>query len=119
MKARAAAKGRSIQREMQSHGILVRAASLRTQQEEIADAQADGDVELQIHSPGGSVFDGVAIANLIRDHYRRSKYPDVIPPFTVLRRIDGVRVTTEDNGRQLFRVLHADHGHAAGQAAIF
>ena len=30
------------------------------------------------------------IANLIRDHYRRSKYPDVILPFTVLRRLDCV-----------------------------
>ena len=36
------------------------------------------------------------IANLIRDHYRRSKYPDVILPFTVLRRIDCVLAPTKD-----------------------
>jgi type I restriction-modification system DNA methylase subunit len=30
------------------------------------------------------------IANLIRDSFRRSKYPDAILPFTVLRRIDAV-----------------------------
>ena len=36
------------------------------------------------------------IANLIRDHYRRSKYPDVILPFTVLRRLDCVLAPTKD-----------------------
>ena len=40
-KARAAARGRSIARDMEERGILVRAASLRTQQEEIADAYKD------------------------------------------------------------------------------
>jgi tRNA-splicing ligase RtcB len=40
-KARQAAKGRFIQKEMASRGILVRAASLRTQEEEIADAYKD------------------------------------------------------------------------------
>lgn len=35
------------------------------------------------------------IANLIRDHYRRSKYPDVILPFTVLRRLDCVLAPTK------------------------
>jgi len=36
------------------------------------------------------------IANLIRDHLRRGKYPDVILPFTVLRRIDLVLTPTKD-----------------------
>ena len=36
------------------------------------------------------------IANLIRDHYRRSKYPDVILPFTVLRRLDCVLAPTKE-----------------------
>lgn len=31
---------------------------------------------------------------LLRNHYRRSKYPDVILPFTVLRRIDSVLAPT-------------------------
>ena len=35
------------------------------------------------------------IANLIRDHYKRSKYPDVILPFTVLRRLDCVLAPTK------------------------
>ena len=35
------------------------------------------------------------IANLIRDTFRRSKYPDVILPFTVLRRIDLVLAPTK------------------------
>ena len=35
------------------------------------------------------------IANLIRDTFRRSKYPDVILPFTVLRRIDCVLAPTK------------------------
>jgi type I restriction enzyme M protein len=43
------------------------------------------------------------IANLIRDHYKRSKYPDVILPFTVLRRLDCVLAPNKD------RVLEA-HG---------
>ncbi len=37
-----------------------------------------------------------SIANLIRDHYRRSKYPDVILPFTVLRRLDCVLEPTKE-----------------------
>jgi type I restriction enzyme M protein len=37
------------------------------------------------------------IANLIRDHYRRSKYPDVILPFTVLRRLDCVLAPTKEH----------------------
>jgi tRNA-splicing ligase RtcB len=40
-KARARSRGRAIAREMEDRGILVRAASLRTQQEEIADAYKD------------------------------------------------------------------------------
>lgn len=36
------------------------------------------------------------IANLIRDSFRRSKYPDVILPFTVLRRIDAVLAPTKE-----------------------
>ena len=36
------------------------------------------------------------IADLIRDHFRRGKYPDVILPFTVLRRIDLVLTPTKD-----------------------
>jgi tRNA-splicing ligase RtcB len=40
-KARARSRGRAIAREMESRGILVRAASLRTQQEETADAYKD------------------------------------------------------------------------------
>jgi type I restriction enzyme M protein len=36
------------------------------------------------------------IANLIRDTFRRSKYPDVILPFTVLRRIDAVLAPTKE-----------------------
>ena len=40
-KARAGARGRSIAREMAEAGILVRAASLRTQQEETAAAYKD------------------------------------------------------------------------------
>ncbi len=36
------------------------------------------------------------IANLIRDHYKRSKYPDVILPFTVLRRLDCVLAPTKE-----------------------
>lgn len=37
------------------------------------------------------------IANLIRDDFRRSKYPDVILPFTVLRRIDCVLADSKEN----------------------
>lgn len=36
------------------------------------------------------------IANLIRDHYKRGKYPDVILPFTVLRRLEWVLAATKE-----------------------
>ncbi len=38
-----------------------------------------------------------SIADLIRDAFRRSKYQDVILPFTVLRRIDCVLAPTKQN----------------------
>jgi tRNA-splicing ligase RtcB (3'-phosphate/5'-hydroxy nucleic acid ligase) len=53
-KARQVAHGRSIEREMAAHGILVRAASLRTQEEEIAAAYKDV----------AEVVDAVALAGL-------------------------------------------------------
>lgn len=36
-----------------------------------------------------------SVAELLRDHYKRSKYSDVILPFTVLRRIDCVLAPTK------------------------
>lgn len=36
-----------------------------------------------------------SVADLLRDHYKRSKYADVILPFTVLRRIDCVLAPTK------------------------
>jgi type I restriction enzyme M protein len=36
------------------------------------------------------------VADLLRDHYKRSKYADVILPFTVLRRLDCVLEPTKD-----------------------
>lgn len=36
-----------------------------------------------------------SIADLIRDHFKRSKYQDVILPFTVLRRVDAVLIPTK------------------------
>lgn len=36
-----------------------------------------------------------SVADLLRDHYKRSKYADVILPFTVLRRIDCVLTPTK------------------------
>jgi type I restriction enzyme M protein len=38
-----------------------------------------------------------SIAELLRDSYKRSKYQDVILPFTVLRRIDCVLAPTKEN----------------------
>ncbi|MEM7536734.1 MAG: class I SAM-dependent DNA methyltransferase [Chloroflexota bacterium] len=43
------------------------------------------------------------LANMLRDDFRRSKYPDVILPFTVLRRIDLVMSPT----REAVRKRHA------------
>lgn len=37
------------------------------------------------------------VADLIRDYFKRSKYQDVILPFTVLRRIDSVLAPTKDD----------------------
>ncbi len=44
-----------------------------------------------------------SVADLIRDTFKRSKYQDVILPFTVLRRIDCVLQPTKD------RVLEVNH----------
>lgn len=51
--------------------------------------------------PGRILFPGdpmnhSELTNLIRDHYKRSKYPDVILPFTVLRRLDCVLAPTKE-----------------------
>jgi len=37
-----------------------------------------------------------SIADLLRDYYKRSKYADVILPFTILRRLDCVLAPTRD-----------------------
>ncbi len=37
------------------------------------------------------------VADLLRDVYKRKDYPDVILPFTVLRRLDCVLIETKDN----------------------
>ena len=42
-----------------------------------------------------------SIADLIRDTFRRSKYQDVILPFTVLRRIDCVLAPTKQKVLEL------------------
>jgi type I restriction enzyme M protein len=38
-----------------------------------------------------------SVADLLRDAFKRSKYPDVILPFTVLRRIDCVLEPTKQS----------------------
>ena len=38
----------------------------------------------------------MSIADLLRDYYKRSKYSDVILPFTVLRRLDCVLAPTKE-----------------------
>ena len=43
------------------------------------------------------------IADLIRDSFKRSKYQDVILPFTVLRRIDSVLAPTKPQVLQALR----------------
>ncbi|WP_281778583.1 type I restriction-modification system subunit M N-terminal domain-containing protein [Helicobacter suis] len=35
------------------------------------------------------------IANLLRDHYKRGKYRDVILPMTVIRRLDAILESTK------------------------
>jgi type I restriction enzyme M protein len=37
-----------------------------------------------------------SVADLLRDAFKRSKYPDVILPLTVLRRLDRVLEPTRD-----------------------
>lgn len=42
-----------------------------------------------------------SVADLIRDHFKRGKYQDVILPFTVLRRIDCVLEPTRTKVREV------------------
>ena len=48
-----------------------------------------------------------SVADLIRDHFKRGKYQDVILPFTVLRRIDCVLEPTRQRVRQVNAKLQA------------
>jgi type I restriction enzyme M protein len=43
-----------------------------------------------------------SVADLIRDVFKRSKYQDVILPFTVLRRIDCVLAPTTEEVRRVY-----------------
>jgi len=52
-----------------------------------------------------------SVADLLRDAFKRSKYPDVILPFTVLRRIDCVLEPTKQ------AVLTA-HGKLKGRSML-
>ena len=45
------------------------------------------------------------VADLIRDSFRRGHYQDVILPFTVLRRIDGVLAPTKTQVLATFNKL--------------
>ena len=48
-----------------------------------------------------------SVADLIRDHFKRGKYQDVILPFTVLRRVDCVLEPTRDRVREVNAKLQA------------
>ena len=48
-----------------------------------------------------------SVADLIRDHFKRGKYQDVILPFTVLRRIDCVLGPTREQVRKVNAKLQA------------
>ena len=52
------------------------------------------------------------IADLIRDSFKRSKYQDVILPFTVLRRIDSVLAPTKPQVLQTLREYGDQQPHA-------
>jgi type I restriction enzyme M protein len=53
-------------------------------------------------SHGATVAFLWSIADLLRDHFKRAKYPDVILPFTVLRRLDAVLEPTKDDVRAAY-----------------
>lgn len=53
-------------------------------------------------SHGSTVSFLWSIADLLRDHFKRAKYADVILPFTVLRRIDAVLEPTKDDVRATY-----------------
>ena len=58
-----------------------------------------------------------SVADLIRDHFKRGKYQDVILPFTVLRRIDSVLEPTRADVRAKAKEL-ADRGLAKPDNAL-
>jgi type I restriction enzyme M protein len=49
-----------------------------------------------------------SVADLIRDVFKRSKYQDVILPFTVLRRIDCVLAPTKQQVLDVYRTIPSD-----------
>lgn len=49
-----------------------------------------------------------SVADLIRDDFKRSKYQDIILPFTVLRRIDCVLAPTKERVLATYRAMPAD-----------
>ena len=53
-------------------------------------------------SHGATVAFLWSVADLLRDHFKRAKYPDVILPFTVLRRLDAVLEPTKDEVRAAY-----------------
>ena len=53
-------------------------------------------------SHGATVAFLWSVADLLRDHFKRAKYPDVILPFTVLRRLDAVLEPTKDSVRAAY-----------------
>ena len=47
-----------------------------------------------------------SVADLLRDVYKRKDYPDVILPFTVLRRLDCVLSESKDAVLATYQNLH-------------
>ncbi|RLG22345.1 SAM-dependent DNA methyltransferase, partial [Methanosarcinales archaeon] len=52
---------------------------------------------------------------VLRDDFKRSKYPDVILPFTVLRRLDCVLAPTKSRVLDRYEMLKGEIEHPDGQ----
>lgn len=80
---------------------------------EVEDENNSGVLNVIINSPGGDVFDGITIANIIRERQFNTHISGLAASIASVIAVSGAHVTMENNASMM---LHAPWGYVIGNA---
>lgn len=80
---------------------------------EVEDERGDDPATVIINSPGGDVFDGITIANIVRERDINIHISGLAASIASVIAVSGASVTMEDNATMM---LHAPWGYVIGNA---